>query len=188
MKTKKILEISGTITLILSILGLTDISTTSWQLLSTATLWCVGIGAALAIISIAITIAELTGKHIPVRLRSAQTAILMVFGAIVFFCLPEYLTETKALQENFWAIVSIYSLPAICVEGALFNMFFYHSNKGDRKIYEYLFTAYATFAVGINFVSLSQVITTDQHILWARLVIIVAIMAFTIVKSRTLYR
>lgn len=181
---RKLVEIVGVITLLFTILGV--ITTINWTLMTSVTFIIATTGITLIILSLTGSLLRIIGfeKNLASIMLGISIA-LFIFSAITFFLSPRYFTEMLMYPTHFWGIVSLYSIPAICAEGALFNFFFYFPpwrlTTSTIKIpswYGFVFIAYATLAILINFLALLKYITPSTHIIFARTILIIASMGY----------
>ena len=107
----------------------------------------------------------------------------MLFYAIsVFYFFHNFFQEIMSMQIPFWVKVCSYSVPAIIVETVILNIFFYHIKWQEKidapRLYVGIFIMYALTAISINFLALSNIITTNDHILFTRIILFVAVIVF----------
>lgn len=115
-------------------------------------------------------------------IRKYLGILLFVTGAIGFFFFPDYFYNSISVQMPYWYQATLYTLPAICVEGGIFTLFSLHllKIKNVRKIenenaINSLFLFYAVVMVGINFFVINKVIDVSIHLLVSKIVILLLI-------------
>ncbi len=115
---------------------------------------------------------------------------LLLLGGMVALCMPEYFFSAYALQAPYWLRVSVYSLPAICIEGGIFTLYIAFVEKGAlfRTAREKLFMAigfllYAITTVTANFMTINGSIAVHDHIQFARIVTLVVLILTIVVVS-----
>ena len=113
--------------------------------------------------------------------------ILLVQGIIVFYFFTGYFYHTLQLPIPFWYVVSLYSLPAICVEGAIMTHFImfqdFIEKEKIKKLFTLLFILYAGFAIGTNFLVLFKIIHVWDHVLFSRVISIFTLLISSIIVS-----
>ncbi len=123
------------------------------------------------------------------RLLTVCGIALLIMGASIPYIIPEYFHWAVSIHEWYWLRVSVYSVPAICIEGAIFTLFvILHENSlGNRTHREKLlltigFVVYAILTVALNFMSINKTITVDSHILFSKVVAgVVLVVALTMI-------
>lgn len=122
-----------------------------------------------------------TGKYIKYSMLTVGGILLLILGASVAYLVPEFFHWAINFDTFYWLVVSIYSIPAICIEGGIFTLFIVFletslSNRSKREKYLIVtcFALYATLTVTTNFLTINGVITVDSHILFSRIVSAVA--------------
>jgi hypothetical protein len=118
--------------------------------------------------------------------------ILLLTGGWVFFILPEYFYILASSSLDFWYKVSIYSLPAICVEGGLFTLYTEYierendNSNRENTLLSIAFLLYASGAITTNFLVLTNIITPDHQIIITRGILIVSgVIGFSLYRSHT---
>jgi hypothetical protein len=205
-KTLEIVEVIGIGVLVLVSLALLDINYSS--LLLTPTMQgFTRLMQILVIVSLIMSPAHLansikseTGiKSVPVwikrivrvlqKCRTIFGVIILAVGASVFFALPEYFSTLINAPLDFWILVSIYSLPAICVEGGLFTLFTEFLEHERRiKTHEYVwlsvvFLLYIGGSVTANFLVIQGVLTVENQVIFARFIVIASIIIGALVVA-----
>ena len=111
------------------------------------------------------------------RLITICGIILLIMGASIPYLVPEYFHWAVNIHEWYWLRVSVYSIPAICIEGAIFTLFvvLHENSLGNRTEREKIlltiaFVVYAILTVTFNFMSINKSITVDSHILFSKIV------------------
>ncbi len=111
---------------------------------------------------------------------------LFLIGSLLFITVPSFFSNALTFPyQGFWVLVSYYSLPAILVEGALFNFFEEFSKNAvfktprEKSVFIAGIIVYMITAVGTNFLTINHITTTMQHVWFSRVVIlfVTAIMA-----------
>lgn len=144
--------------------------------------------------SIIVSIVSSLGRLLRIWRNDQFLAVWGIFlliiggGALVF--LPEFFHTMKELPYSYWHRVSLYSLPAICIEGGLFSLFraylVYASHKRTSREHWLLFIVfilYATTAVGVNFLAINNTISIAHQLLFSRI-----ILGVTVVVTMIVYR
>lgn len=118
-----------------------------------------------------------SSKLISYRLLTVMGILLLIMGASIPYIVPEYFHWAVDIHEWYWLRVSVYSIPAICIEGAIFTLFvvLHENSLGNRTEREKIlltiaFVVYAVLTVTFNFMSINKSITVDSHILFAKIV------------------
>lgn len=103
--------------------------------------------------------------------------LLLVSGGAVFYFVPSYFYQLLSVDLPFWFKVSIYSLPAICVEGGLFTLFtdFMESERRvtprEYGLLSFAFLLYTAGSVTANFMVILGNLAISHQILFARLIV-----------------
>jgi predicted membrane protein len=115
------------------------------------------------------------------RVRVALAGFLLLFSGYVFYFSPEYFQYSLGLNLTFWDIVSVYSLPAIALEGAIFTLLdqlsYQYSDKRSRRLISFMFVFYAFFAVATNFAAIAGTIQISHQILFSRAIWLLVIIS-----------
>ncbi len=105
--------------------------------------------------------------------------VLLLAGSSMAFHSPEYFTWAVHLPVMFWLRVSIYSIPAICMDGATFTLFIVwfentmkHRPVRENLLTEIAFVMYASFTITANFLAINFKIPVSEHILLSKVVTI----------------
>jgi hypothetical protein len=115
-------------------------------------------------------------------LRVIYGVIIMTLGGIVVYLLPSYFHSYFDLPINFWKKVSLFSLPAICIEGGLFTLYTELEHirlkllKREHRIVNIAFIIYTISAITTNFLVLNSVWPINEQLLFYRTLI--AILTF----------
>lgn len=114
-----------------------------------------------------------------------NTKVLIVLGftligiaTFIFFGMPSFFYEIKKLALPYWMLVSVYSLPAICIEGGLMTLFtvFFEKNadnysKRERRLIMSCFILYAVLAFSANFLVIGDIVAIEHQLLFSRVII-----------------
>lgn len=111
------------------------------------------------------------------RILTVCGIALLVMGASIPYLVPEYFHWAVNVHQWYWLRVSVYSVPAICIEGAIFTLFVVlhesgleHRTEREKLLLTIGFVLYAILTVTANFLSINRVITVDSHILFSKIV------------------
>lgn len=191
---RKVIESVGIITLLFTILGV--VTAIDWSNMTPSTYYVSAIGISIISISLVCSVFRVYGfLKLTLKFMFIISCVLFIFTTIIFFFFSQFFTETLNFPSHFWAVVSLYSIPAICAEGALFNFFFYYppwsmakSNITIPAWYGWIFVTYASCAILINFLAIFKVITPHTHIMSARIILSIALCGYIIIykKLRTI--
>lgn len=124
--------------------------------------------------------------------RVVLSAMLLLYAAITFFIVGEnFFYEILHADLPFWYLVSVYSLPAIALEGAIFTLIdelaFRHKEKRSQKQASFLFVAYAIVAVGANFAAILGYLSISHQLFFSRAVIVlvfISIISFIVMRNK----
>lgn len=98
---------------------------------------------------------------------------LLLLGAYIPYFDSEYLFWAINLPIEFWFRVSIYSIPAICTEGAAFTLFLAAYKKFPKSfsrktlLLSIGFIIYAVSTIVMNFLAINYVIPVESHVLFS---------------------
>lgn len=128
-----------------------------------------------------------SSKLISYRILTVCGTVLLIMGASIPYLVPEYFHWAVNVHQWYWLRVSMYSVPAICIEGAIFTLFVVlhengleHRTDREKLLLTIGFVVYATFTVTANFMSINKTISVDSHILFAKIVAAV-VLFFTMI-------
>jgi hypothetical protein len=111
------------------------------------------------------------------RILTVCGIALLIMGASIPYLVPEYFHWAVNVHQWYWLRVSVYSVPAICIEGAIFTLFVVlhesgleHRTAREKLLLTIGFVLYAILTVAWNFMSINRSITVDSHILFAKII------------------
>lgn len=182
-----ITEIAGLIVLALVVTAIMG-TTLSWKTYS----MYVQIGFILFFVSIIVSFFSsffrLTKVWSSYRFLTVWGIILLVVGAYGLVLIPEFFHSMKDIPYSYWHRVSFYSMPAICIEGGLFNLFrvysVYARDKRTRNEHYALFVGflmYAVTAISVNFLAIGNSISVDTQLLFSRIILCGACIVLAVV-------
>lgn len=131
------------------------------------------------------------------KLLTVCGILLLLAGAGIAYSVPMYFHWAVNLNEWYWLRVSVYSIPAICIEGGIVTLFIVLLDtelakwtKRARLLIVTVFVLYAVFTVTANFLSINRVMTVDSHILFSRIVsaVVMVFTAIVIIFKRSLLK
>ncbi len=167
------LELLGTVVLILVILALA--TTPAFFHVGDAMITAITIIMMIAITILAITSFVRRYGFTSYRWLTFLAIMLLIIGGGVFYGLPQFFYGALALRLPFWYRVSLYTLPAICVEGGLLTLFtvfvergLSHRSSRERMLISVLFVAYAVLTIGANFLVVNRVLSVEAHLALVR--------------------
>lgn len=109
------------------------------------------------------------------RILTVCGIALLIMGASIPYLVPEYFHWAVNVHQWYWLRVSVYSVPAICIEGAIFTLFVVlhesgleHRTEREKLLLTIGFVLYAILTVTLNFMSINKSITVDFHILFSK--------------------
>ena len=118
-----------------------------------------------------------SSKLINYRILTVCGIALLIMGASIPYLVPEYFYWAVNVHQWYWLRVSVYSVPAICIEGAIFTLFVVlhesgleHRTAREKLLLTIGFVLYAILTVAWNFMSINRSITVDSHILFAKII------------------
>lgn len=142
------------------------------------------------IVSIVSSFGRLLGVWRNERFLAVWGIVLLIIGGGALVFLPEFFHTMKELPYSYWHRVSLYSLPAICIEGGLFSLFrgylAYAAQKRTIREHQLLFIVfvlYATVAVSANFLAINNTISINEQLLFSRI-----ILGITLLVTLVVYR
>lgn len=104
-------------------------------------------------------------------------ALLLVLGGSIAFFFPQYFFDAYALKAMYWIRVSMYSLPAICIEGGILTLYIAFVEKGmglrtdrEKLLMAIAFVLYAIMTVTTNFMTINGTIAVQNHVWFAQAV------------------
>jgi hypothetical protein len=178
------IELLGMIVLVFVLLAIAAVNV-PWSQISAQVYYAHQILVAAIIASFTLSLVWLTTRSQPSPKTSLALGIILIaVGAAAVFFVPEYFHTMYAVALPYWFRVSLYSLPAICIEGGMFNLFrgYLSSRKGMHTVREHrlllaMFIVYATVEVVTNFQAINGTILVSIQITLLR--VIVAIVMVT---------
>jgi len=142
----------------------------------------------LIVLSALFSVARLVGIWNHDRFLVLWGLILLIVGGYALVFLPEFFHTMKELPYSYWHRVSLYSMPAICIEGGLFSLFraylVYAAARRSTREHGLLFGVfllYAIIAVAVNFLAINNTISVDNQLLFSRVVLTVSLMMTAVV-------
>jgi hypothetical protein len=192
MSIKKIfigIELLGVIVLILVLLGTTGAIQTHLSI-PTSTSIAVTVLLTAICCSIPLSLLRIFGHNVRPQYRIVFGVTLIALGSTIVYLLPTYFYTMINLPLYFWYRVSIFSLPAICIDGGLFTLFteLQKSKKGLRPremtLLSFGFICYTVLAVTVNFVVLLMLWGVEHQLLFYRILIFFTVLIFTSILLR----
>lgn len=102
-------------------------------------------------------------------------AVLFALGGMVFFFEEHFFMVALQLDQHFFGRLSMYTLPAICIEGGILTLFTVflekHRNQSHKslRIMRMLFMSYFIIMVTSNFLAVSLLINVSSHIIFSKI-------------------
>ena len=192
MNTKKIfigIELLGVIVLILVLLGTTAAVQTHLHLSPSISIAVTVLLTAICC-SIPLSLLRIFGHRVRPQYRVAFGITLIALGSIAVYFIPSYFHTMIGLPLYFWYKVSIFSLPAICIDGGLFTLFteLQESREGllgrEMLLLSVGFICYTVLAVTVNFVVLLMIWNVEHQILFYRILIFFTVLIFASILFR----
>lgn len=192
MNSKKLfigIELLGVIVLILVLLGTTAALRTSLEL-STSNRIAVTMLLTAICFSIPLSLLHILGYKVRSGYRIIFGITLITLGSIAVYAIPSYFHTMIRLPLYFWYKVSIFSLPAICIDGGLFTLFteLQESKEGlyprEVALLSFGFICYTVLAVTVNFVVLLMIWGVEHQIVFYRILIFFTVLIFTSILLR----
>ena len=188
------IESLGVGILIFVLLGLTK---APWSVINaTTSRYCFFI-IEIMIVSIVVAIIQSIQKIVsgkPYVTYAVWFSLVLFFAAVNMFFIHTnfFMLALQYHWNNYWVLVSYYSLPAIMLEGGLFTYFQYqiHTSSSvfisarEKKMFTIGIVAYLFFAISLNFLAISQVISISHQVNFSRMVLIVSSALFILLRVR----
>lgn len=138
-------------------------------------------GIVLVVCSLIVSVAHQIGKRTS-KTRIFLSGTLLVYAAMVFFINENYLDQVILAKIPFWYLVSIYSLPAIALEGAIFTLLdelrvYYKNDFRSQVLIVVLFALYALVAVSTNFAAILGYISIGHQVFFSRTILVLVIVS-----------
>lgn len=194
----KIIEIIGVIILFFILLGLTK---SPWSLLFTGISFYDILLQTVMIILVAGSFVMVITKYFSTtttqqlfkkyHIEWFNTRALFITGALIFYTTPSFFHKAlSAPWENYWFLVSYYSLPAVMIEGSIFAWFEEKSKdhvfatSRERRIFTGGVVIYLLIALSSNFLAIGNIISIDHQVLFSRIIIAIMIILMSAVFLR----
>lgn len=116
--------------------------------------------------------------------------ILMLIGGVVVYLVPSYFEVALGLEIGFWYKVSIFSLPAICIEGAVFTICteLQHTalslNNREYRFLNWFFVIYIVGAVSTNFLVINRVWEVVDQVHFYRIFVFLSVLTLSVLYLR----
>lgn len=189
---EKILRIIEIIGLIVLLLIITAISGMKIEVHSQPVFVSLIALSVMVIISIFLSIGRILRLTRGIKNLIISGFVLLLSGGLVMIFIPEFFNIMKNIPYSYWHKVSVYSLPAVCIEGGLFNLFQAHvlsSRKTTKRENVFLFSGflvYAITAVSINFFALSEVVSIKEQLMFSKNILLMTIIISFVVYLKNI--
>jgi|GEM_PF-2561553 len=134
------------------------------------------------VISLCSSLFRLSGLWSDDRFLVLWGIVLLVVGGSAIVLLPEFFHIMKDIPYSYWHRVSVYSMPAICIEGGLFTLFRAYTvyrqkvcTIREQGLLLAGFSVYAVLAVAVNFLAIGAVLSVETQLLFSRIIVGVAL-------------
>ena len=191
-KNYKLIELIGLCIIVLVLLATRSIPGVVWNSYSfhnSITAMIAGI----AILALA-SVARMFG-YMRYNILFIVGVTVLLIGGSVFYFQSSFFSTILPIPMGFWLKVSIYSLPAMCVEGGLLTLFtVFNETRGkivmrENIMLQIFFLLYAVVTISINFFVIKGYLSTDHQILISRIIVgFVALIAVPVTFKELSFR
>ncbi len=191
-KNYKLIELIGLCIIVLVLLATRSIPDVVWNSYSFHNSINAMI-AGIAILALA-SIARMFG-YMRYNILFIVGVLVLLIGGSVFYFQSSFFSTILPIPMGFWLKVSIYSLPAMCVEGGLLTLFtVFNETRGkivmrENIMLQIFFLLYAVVTISINFFVIKGYLSTDHQILISRIIVgFVALIAVPVTFKELSFR